>query len=273
MRGALADRSPDVRAAVLAEAATLPAGRGGRNLSRSALRDPDPSLRRRAEEATARAGRARAGRGGRRARRTCCRTATRARGGPALALFEPIAARAPAACAPALARVVLGERLPDDARVAALAILRADGSAGGRRCAPLWRRRSSPESSPRLRAAALPLYARLISPAEAEEIARAEMKGLAGRARRRRRRVGALAADRPDAAEKPLKWMLYDPAPEVRIEAARAFGSLAPRRPRAHATRRSNDPSPEVERAAIESALALAPANPDPGRRHARVAR
>ena len=55
--------------------------------------------------------------------------------------------------------------------------------------------------------------------------------------------------------------MLYDPAPEVRVEAARAFGSL--RREGIDLTDKAlKDPSPEVERAALESALALAPGNP-----------
>ena len=112
-----------------------------------------------------------------------------------------------------------------------------------------------------MRAAALPLYTRLISPAEAEGIARAEMKGPPAARAASAAVWGALAAVRPDAAEKPLKSMLYDPAPEVRVEAARAFGSL--RREGLELTDKAlNDPSPEVERAALESALALAAAYP-----------
>ena len=53
--------------------------------------------------------------------------------------------------------------------------------------------------------------------------------------------------------------MLSDPLTEVRIEAARAFGNLKRGGHRA-AEKALADPSPEVERAALESALALAPA-------------
>ncbi len=116
-----------------------------------------------------------------------------------------------------------------------------------------------PESSPRLRAAALPLYARLISPAEAEEIARTEMKGSPAARAASAAVWGAVAATRPDDALKPLKSMLYDPATEIRIEAARAFGALR-RDGLELADKALKDPSPEVERAALESALALAAA-------------
>jgi hypothetical protein len=65
-----------------------------------------------------------------------------------------------------------------------------------------------------------------------------------------------VAATHPDDAEKPLKSMLYDPATEARIEAARAFGFL--HREGLDLTEKAlKDPSPDVERAAIESALAL----------------
>src|SRR3954468_21308494 len=52
LRTALADRSADVRAAVLQEAPTLPSAEAAGILT-LALRDPDPTLRRRAESATA----------------------------------------------------------------------------------------------------------------------------------------------------------------------------------------------------------------------------
>jgi HEAT repeat protein len=258
LRAALGDRSPDVRAAVLQEAPSLPSEEAA-GIVTLALRDPDPTLRRRAEEATALlaerepvavvdalANLLESGDAG--ARRA------------ALALFEPIAARAPAACAPVLVRVVLGERLPDDARVAALSILRRTGppSAALR---PALEKAIKPEAAPRLRAAALPLYTRLISPAEAEEIARAEMKGPPAARAASAAVWGAVAAVRPDDALKPLKSMLYDPAPEVRVEAARAYGGL--RRDGLELTDKAlKDPSPEVERAALESALALAATNP-----------
>ncbi len=260
LRAALADRSADVRAAVLQEAPTLPASEAAAIFT-LALRDSDPTLRRRAEEgASALAERApgtvvdalvdvlqSADAGARRA---------------ALNLFEEIATREPAASATALGRVVTGEKTPDEVRVAALFILRRAG-APSPSLRPALEKAIRPESSPRLRAAALPLYARLISPAEAEEIARNEMKG-APAARAASAAVwGAVATTRPDDAEKPLKSMLYDPATETRIEAARAFGFL--RRDGIELTEKAlKDPSPEVERAAIASALTLGAQNPNP---------
>src|SRR5450432_965264 len=257
---ALADRSADVRAAVLQEGPTLPSIEAA-GIFTLALRDPDPTLRRRAEEDTAALAMRAPGTvvdalvdvlqgsdaGARRA---------------ALTLFEGIAAREPAACAAALGRVVTSERAPDDVRVAALFILRRAGTPAPA-LRPALEKAIRPESSPRLRAAALPLYARLISPAEAEEIARTEMKGSPAARAASAAVWGAVAATRPDDALKPLKSMLYDPAMETRIEAARAFGFL--RRDGIELTDKAlKDPSPEVERAAIASALTLGAQNPNP---------
>ena len=153
--------SADVRAAVLQEAATLPP-RDAAGIVTLALRDPDPALRRRAEEASeALAAREPAA--------VVAALADLLQGGDAgarraaLVLFESIAARAPAASAPVLGRVVLAERTPDDARVAALVILRRTGPPSPT-LRPALEKAIRPESSPRLRAAALPLYARLVSP-------------------------------------------------------------------------------------------------------------
>jgi len=257
---ALADRSADVRAAVLQEGPTLPSIEAA-GIFTLALRDPDPTLRRRAEEDTAALAMRAPGTvvdalvdvlqgsdaGARRA---------------ALTLFEGIAAREPAACAAALGRVVTSERAPDDVRVAALFILRRAGTPAPA-LRPALEKAIRPESSPRLRAAALPLYARLISPAEAEEIARNEMKGPPAARAASAAVWGAVAATRPEDAVKPLKSMLYDPATETRIEAARAFGFL--RRDGIELTDKAlKDPSPEVERAAIASALTLGAQNPNP---------
>ncbi len=260
LRAALADRSADVRAAVLQEAPTLPPIEAARIFT-LALRDPDPTLRRRAEEETGALAARSPGpvvdalvdvlqssdAGARRA---------------ALTLFEEIAAREPGACTAALGRVVTSEHAPDDVRVAALLILRrAGGPAPELR--PALEKAIRPESSPRLRAAALPLYARLVSPAEAEEIARNEMKGPPAARAASAAVWGSVAATRPEDALKPLKSMLYDPGTETRIEAARAFGFL--RRDGIELTEKAlKDPSPEVERAAIASALTLGAQNPNP---------
>ena len=64
LRTALADRSADVRAAVLQETPTLPSAEAAGILT-VALRDPDPTLRRTGRGSDRRAGRARAGDGGR----------------------------------------------------------------------------------------------------------------------------------------------------------------------------------------------------------------
>jgi HEAT repeats len=253
LRAALADRSADVRAAVLQEAPTLPPLEAAGILT-LALHDPDPTLRRRAEaESSALAERAPsimvdalvdvlqspdAG-----ARRS------------ALTLFETIAAKAPTQSVAALARVVINEKVPDEVRVAALLILRRAGSPSPA-LKPILEKAIRPEASPRLRAAALPLYARLITSDEAEELARTEMKGPPAARAASAAVWGAVAVNHPDDAEKPLKSMLYDPATETRIEAARAFGFL--RRDGLDLTEKAlKDPSPEVERAAIESALTL----------------
>lgn len=253
LRTALADRSADVRAAVLQEAPTLPSAEAAGILT-LALRDPDPTLRRRAEAET--------GALAERAPGTVVDALVDVLQSPdagarraALTLFESIAAKSPAESAAALARVVTNEKVADDVRVAALLILRRAG-APAPTLRPVLEKAIRPESSPRLRAAALPLYARLISPAEAEELARTEMKGSPAARAASAAVWGAVAATRPDDALKPLKSMLYDPAMEIRIEAARAFGFL--RRDGLDLTEKAlKDPSPEVERAAIESALTL----------------
>jgi HEAT repeat protein len=258
LRGALADASPDVRATVLQEGSTLPPAEAA-GIVALALRDPDPALRRRAEaETEALAVRAPgpvldallevlqspdAG-----ARRS------------ALTLFESIAARAPAASSSAQLRVVSNEALPDDVRVAALGILRRAGPPPAA-LKPVLEKATRPDASPRLRGAALPLYARLISPDEAEALARADMKGPPASRAASAAIWGALAAVRPEDAAKPLKSMLYDPAPEARVEAARAFGFL--RHDGFDLTDKAlKDPSPDVERAAIESALTLSAQSP-----------
>ncbi|HVY41307.1 MAG TPA: HEAT repeat domain-containing protein [Polyangia bacterium] len=260
LRGALADASPDVRAAVLQEAASLPPAEAA-GIVTLALRDADPALRRRAEAETD-------------------ALATQAPGPvlesllevlqspdaaarrSALTLFETIATRAPAASANALLKVASNEKLSDEVRVAALGILRRSGSPPAA-LKPVLDKAIRPDASPRLRAAALPLYARLISPAEAEELARADMKGPPAARAASAAIWGAIAAVRPEDAVKPLKGMLYDPSPEARVEAARAFGFL--RRDGLELTDKAlKDPSPDVERAAIESALTLSAQSPAP---------
>jgi HEAT repeat protein len=258
LRSALGDKSADVRAAVLRETATLPAAEAAGILA-VALRDPDPTFRKSAEAATT-------------------ALATRAPGAAAsalepvlqspdggvrragLTLLETIAASDPAACAAPLRKVVADEKAPEEARVEALFILRRAGTPAAD-LRPLLEQAVRPEASPRLRAAALPLYARLVTPEQAEEIARTEMKGTPAARAAGAAVWGTVAMSRPDLAAKPLKSLLYDPATETRLEAARSFAYL--KRDGLELVEKAlKDSSAEVERAAIDSAVALAPINP-----------
>ena len=81
-------------------------------------------------------------------------------------------------------------------RVAALLILRRAGPPPPA-LKPVLEKAIRPESSPRLRAAALPLYARLISPAEAEDLARTRDEGVAGGAGGERGGLGRGGGDPP----------------------------------------------------------------------------
>jgi HEAT repeat protein len=258
LRSALADKSLDVRTAVLAETATLPLAEAAGILT-VALRDPDPTFRHTAEAATESLAE--------RAPAVACEAIQQvvlsSDGGArrsAMALFERIAARSPVECAGALAAVVSNEQAPEEARVAAMLMLRKAGTPATA-MRPILEKAVRPEASPRLRAAALPLYVRLIDPEQAEEIARSEMKGPPAARAAGAAVWGTVAMSRPDVATTPLKSFLYDPSPEVRIEAARSFAYLK-RDGIALAGKAINDPNAEVERAAIESALTLAPVSP-----------
>jgi len=258
LRSALADKSLDVRTAVLAETATLPLAEAAGILT-VALRDPDLNFRRSAEAATE----SLAERAPAVAAEAVQHVVLSSDGGvrrSALALFERIATRAPAECAGALAQVVSNEQAPEEARVAAMLMLRKAGTPATA-LRPILEKAVRPDASPRLRAAALPLYVRLIDPEQAEEIARSEMKGSPAARAAGAAVWGTVAISRPDVASTPLKSFLYDPSPEVRIEAARSFAYLK-RDGIGLLGKAINDPNAEVERAAIESALALAPVNP-----------
>ncbi len=258
LRSALADKSLDVRGAVLRETVTLPTKEAAAILA-VALRDPDPAFRKAAEEATdALAERAPGAAAG--ALEQVLQSPDGGVRRAGLALFERIAAHDPASCAAALQRVVANEQAPEEARVAALLILRRAGTPSAE-LRPLLEKAVRPETSPRLRAAALPLYARLVTPEQAEEIARTEMKG-SPMARAAGAAVwGTVAMTRPDLATKPLHALLYDPATETRLEATRSFAYLK-RDGIDLCDKALKDGNVEIQKAAIESALALAPVNP-----------
>jgi HEAT repeat protein len=257
LRSALGDKSVDVRAAVLRETATLPPAEAASILT-VALRDPDPTFRKGAEDATtALAERAPGAAAG--ALELVLQSPDGGVRRAGLALLETIAAHDPAACAAPLRHVVADEKAPEEARVEALYILRRAG-APAPELRPLLEKAVRPESSPRLRAAALPLYARLVTPDQAEEIARTEMKGSSAARAAGAAVWGTVAMTRPDVAAKPLKSFLYDPAVETRVEAARSFAYLK-RDGLELVDKALKDGSAEVQKAALESAVALAPVN------------
>ena len=223
LRNALADRSPDVRLAVLREVGTLPPSEATDVLV-AALRDRDPNFRRAAEEATLAFAATKPEAAAAAAEQLLeSADATARRNG--LPLLERIAGQAPAACAAVLERLVANPQAPEEARVSALLVLRKAGPPAPTLKAAL-EQAVSQQASPRLRAAALPLYARLIDPVAAEEIARTEMKGQPAARAAAAAVWGAVAATRPDLAAKPLKALVYDPSVEIRIEAARSFAFL-----------------------------------------------
>jgi HEAT repeat protein/predicted ATPase len=258
LRSALGDKSGDVRAAVLRETATLPAAEAAGILA-VALRDPDPAFRKSAEAATT-ALAARAPGAAASALEPVLQSPDGGVRRAGLALLDTIAASDPAACAAPLRKVVADDKAPEEARVEALFILRRAGTPAAD-LRPLLEQAVRPEASPRLRAAALPLYARLVTPEQAEEIARTEMKGSPAARAAGAAVWGTVAMSRPDLAAKPLKSLLYDPAAETRVEAARSFAYL--KRDGLELVEKAlKDGSAEVERAAIDSAVALAPINP-----------
>ena len=221
-----------------------------------ALRDPDPTFRHSAEEATnalaerapaARRERARAGAAEPRRRR--------AARGPGAARDDR-GARSGGLRLGAR-RVVANEQAPEEARVSALLLLRRAGAPSAE-LRPLLEKAVRPEASPRLRAAALPLYARLVTPEQAEEIARTEMKGSPAARAAGAAVWGTVAMTRPDLASSRSGALLYDPSTETRLEAARSFAYLK-REGIELVEKATKDPNAEVEKAAIESAVALAP--------------
>lgn len=253
LRSALGDASFEVRDAVLRECDTLVPAEAASVLA-VALVDKDGSFRRLAErEVLALAKRSAAAAA--EATRPALKNPDAAIRRNGLALLETIAARAPTDTAAVLTAVVTDAEAGDEARVAALLYLRRTGVP----MAPLKAfldQAVSPEASPRLRAAALPLYARLLDPAKAEELAIAEGRLVPPNRAASAAVWGTIAIKQPELATKALKGFLYDPAPEARIEAARSFGYLK------HEgvvliQKALTDPNMDVQRAAIESAVQL----------------
>lgn len=252
LRSALTDRSFEVRHTVLRECTSLAPSTSAGILS-VALADKDASFRKLVERAIldlAERAPAAAADTVRLALRSTDAQARRS----GLALLEQVAARAPQDAADALGQIVSDDKAPEDARVAALVFLRSTGAT--KKLHAFLERAISPESSPRLRTAALPLYARIIDVEKAQEMAEAVSNGPPAARAAGAAIWGAVALKRPDAAANALKSLIFDPSPEVRLEAARALGHLKREGP-ALVQKALLDPNTEVQRAAIESAVLL----------------
>jgi HEAT repeat protein/DNA-binding MarR family transcriptional regulator len=258
LRTALADTSFAVRSTVLHECASLD-GATAASILAIALADKDPSFRRMAEKGvmdlavrapTAATDAVRQGLGSTdgQSRRT------------ALALLDRIAAAVPREAMSALTLIAADEQAPEEARISALAYLRKNGEAQAS-LLPVLEKAVAADAPPRLRTAALPIYARLIDPAEVEALATSATKGPPTGRVTAAALWGVVAIKQPDSASRPLKVFLYDQSPDVRAEAARAFGYLKREGPEL-VRKALVDPNPEVAKAAIESAIRLAAAQP-----------
>ena len=258
LRAALADQSFAVRSAVLRECASLDATTTASILS-VALADKDASFRRLAEtsllDLAARSPAAAADA----VRLALWSTDGMARRS-AVGLLDQIAVRAPAEAATVLAQIASDESAPEEARVSALSFLRRTNTVSNN-LRPMLEKAVMPDASPRLRTVALPLYARLIDPAKVGELALAASKGPPSGRVTGAALWGVVAIKQPDMAARPLKVFLYDPTPEVREEAARGFGYLKREGPEL-VRKALLDPNAEVQKAALDSALRLAVAQP-----------
>ena len=258
LRAALADQSFAVRSAVLRECGSLAPTTAASILS-VALADKDVSFRRLAEtsllELAARSPAAAAD-----AVRLALWSSDGMARRSAVALLDQIAVQAPAEAATVLAQIASDESAPEEARVSALSFLRRTNAISNS-LRPMLEKAVMPDASPRLRTAALPLYARLIDPAKVAELAAAASKGPPSGRVTGAALWGVVAIKQPDLAGKPLKVFLYDQSAEVRVEAARGFGYL--RREGPELVRKALlDANAEVQKAALDSALRLAVAQP-----------
>ena len=258
LRTALADPSFAVRSTVLHEAGRLDPATAASILS-IALADKDPSFRRLAEKGVmdlaARAPTAATDA----VRRALDSSDSQARR-TALGLLDQIASSVPREAMFALSQIAGDEHASEDARISALSFLRKNGEAQAS-LRPVLEKAVAPDAPPRLRTAALPIYARLIDPAQAEELAVNATKGPPTGRVTAAALWGVVAIKQPDNASKPLKAFLYDQSPDVRAEAARGFGYLKREGPEL-VSKALLDPSPDVARAALESAVRLAGSQP-----------
>jgi len=254
LRSALADSSFAVRSAVLHESKTLDAATSATILS-IALADKDPSFRRLAEKGVMELSHRSPKAATDAVRQGLSSTDSQSRR-TALALLDQIAANVPSEAMSALSQIAADESAPEEARISALSFLRKNGDIQPS-LRPALEKAVAPEAPPRLRAAALPIYARLIDPEEVEALAASAGKGPPSSRVTAAALWGVVAIKQPDNATKPLKSLIYDQSPEVRAEAARAYGYLKKDGPEL-VRRAMLDPNAEVARAAIESSVRLA---------------
>jgi HEAT repeat protein len=254
LRSALADSSFAVRSAVLHESKTLDAATTASILS-IALADKDPSFRRLAEKGVMELSR-RSPKAATDAVRQGLSSSDSQSRRTALTLLDQIASSVPAEAMSALSQIAADETAPEEARISALSFLRKNGDIQPS-LRPALEKAVAPEAPPRLRAAALPIYARLIDPEEVETLAAAAGKGPPSSRVTAAALWGVVAIKQPETATRPLKSLIYDQSPEVRAEAARAYGYLKKDGPEL-VRRAMLDPSAEVARAAIESSVRLA---------------
>jgi len=254
LRTALADPSFPVRSTALHEAARLDAATAA-SVFAIALADKDSSFRRLAEKGVLDLANRAPAAATDAVRRALDSTDPQSRR-TALALLDQIAATIPREAMSALAQIAGDQSASEEARITALSFLRKSGEAPPE-LKPALEKAVAPDAPPRLRAAALPIYARLIDPAEVEALAIAATKGpptgrVTGAAL-----WGVVSLTDPEKADHPLKAFLYDQSPDVRAEAARAYGYLKKEGPKL-VQRALLDPNPDVARAALESAVRLA---------------
>lgn len=258
LRSALSDPDASVRNAVLENAVRLPAEEAA-DVLRVGLAHTDLGVRRQAEAALlSLATRAPAEATG--AAASAARAPDPALRRVGLDLLEKVALASPDAASPALAELVSDPAVPEDTRVVALRLLRV-GGATPEGLLPVIEQAISAEGSPRLRAAALPIYAKTLDGDRAEELARTEAKGNPQARAAAAAIWGALAESRPEASGKALKVALLDPSTEVRAEAARALGQLR-REGLTLLPRTLLDTSLEVLRGGLDASVTLASGSP-----------
>jgi HEAT repeat protein len=254
LRTALADPSFAVRGTVLRECATLDSATAASILS-IALADKDPTFRHLAEKGIMDLA-ARAPSAATDAVRQALDSSDGQARRTALVLLDQIAAVLPHEALSTLSRIAADERASEEARISALSFLRKNSEVPAS-LRPVLEKAVAADAPPRLRTAALPIYARLIDPAEVEILATNAAKGPPASRVTAAALWGVVAIKQPDIANRPLKAFLYDQTPDVRAEAVRAYGYLKKDGPEL-VRRAVLDPNPEVAKAAIESAVRLA---------------